>query len=83
MTGSFLWSRHFSKTVTLQIEAVKLGLNAEYYTEGQAIKSCCTGKIFVNVVAIELHEFPQAHIDMKRATRLKDRHTTVHSLFLL
>lgn len=31
MTGSFLWSRQFSKPLALQIKAVEEGLNAEYY----------------------------------------------------
>ncbi|KFZ03220.1 hypothetical protein V502_11125 [Pseudogymnoascus sp. VKM F-4520 (FW-2644)] len=31
MTGSFLWSRSFSKPLALQIKAVEEGLNPDYY----------------------------------------------------
>ncbi|KFX91454.1 hypothetical protein O988_07743 [Pseudogymnoascus sp. VKM F-3808] len=33
MTGSFLWSRSFSKVLALQIKAVEEGLNPDYYRD--------------------------------------------------
>ena len=32
MTGSFIWSRTYSKPLALQIKAIKEGLNVDYYT---------------------------------------------------
>jgi hypothetical protein len=31
MTGSFFWSRTFSKALALQIKAIEEGLNPDYY----------------------------------------------------
>ena len=35
MTGSFLWSRCFSKTLALQIKAAEEGLNGDYYLDSK------------------------------------------------